>query len=1057
MTSRLLAILPGLRRGLLALGLLLAPAVFAADKNATTTFDVPAGDAVVTLKQFAEQSGQAVFYMVDAVRGVKTNAVKGSLAPREALEQLLAGSKLHAVADEKTGALSVTANGKNGPRAAQTESDRPGQKLEVEDGVVKMGEFEVLGSRSMNMDIRRTRNDVQPYVVLDRMQIEKSQATDIKDFLRTRLTMANVPVMNVTTNINLRGLGTNQTLILIDGRRVPGFTLGATPPGRSQADLNGIPLAMVERIEILPSTASGIYGGEATGGVINIVMRKDYSGAVLTTNYLNSFDTDSAQYRADFAWSASLHGGATHVTLTVSYADGNNLVVGDRNLVQRARELAFKNNPAVFTGTSIPPRGYTTNIRSQTGANLVLKSQYGGTALNSPITSVPVGYTGIASDNAAALVANAGRYNLALPDDIFGLRSITASAPREFSLGLSLRQSITPWLEGYLDWTRNESRSVTNASAPATTSTLAATAPNNPFTTAVNVSFPVVGFAGDIYYEPIRSRVTGGVVVKLPGDWTAGLDYTWGRSATTDYNNFPLVGDPDGTGPGISYATALSTGVLDVMRDLNAQPLDLSPYYLPDRFQKNNAGRTTQSATARASGPVVSLPAGAVVVSASAEWNEEQGGDIVYANRNSTTPGFTYQWAPEYRSTNRSAYVETRVPLLAPLADKPKQARLELQLAGRYDAARYRTWETSVLTTIPSPSGPFPAITFLTRNFHATSWTGGLRYQPGAGLTLRASTGTGFLAPSLTALSNSQVTNNVTLTVVDPKRGGIPQTYTGVTRYATGGNPNLRPEDSRSVSAGLIYEPRLWPGLRISVDYTKITKTNEITALTTDQLFAVEDLFPGEIVRAPLTPADQALGYTGGVVTAFSIARAQNIARKVVEAVDFQLDYTRQTPLGEFQVSTVATTNLAFESKILPTTPRIDAVGYANGPMKWRANFGLDWSRGRWFAGWNVIYYAPLRLNNSTDTAATIASTVLTQGSDHFPGQVFHEARVGYQFGPGGEGWRRLFSNLRIRVGVQNIFDRELALRAGTGANFGYQTIEDSRQRRYSLNLQKQF
>src|SRR5262249_47516946 len=135
-------------------------------------------------------------------------------------------------------------------------------------------EILVKGSKNLNMDIQRTANDPQPWVVFDREEIQQSGAAEIQEFLKTRLTMdtnqqsanqspANIPG-NVST-IKRGGLGSSQTLVLVDGRRVPTLIAanGTTP---SQADLNGIALAAVERIEVLPSTASGIYGGGATGG-----------------------------------------------------------------------------------------------------------------------------------------------------------------------------------------------------------------------------------------------------------------------------------------------------------------------------------------------------------------------------------------------------------------------------------------------------------------------------------------------------------------------------------------------------------------------------------------------------------------------------------------------------------------------------------------------------------------------------------------------------------------------------------------------------------------------
>src|SRR5690606_21287995 len=111
--------------------------------------------------------------------------------------------------------------------------------------------------------------------VFDRHTIERSLATSVSDFLKSNLTMSSGPsllsqspteVAGSASRIRLRGLSAEQTLVLIDGRRTASYAVAGDTP---QPDINGIPLAAIERIEVLPTSAAGIYGGGATGGVIN--------------------------------------------------------------------------------------------------------------------------------------------------------------------------------------------------------------------------------------------------------------------------------------------------------------------------------------------------------------------------------------------------------------------------------------------------------------------------------------------------------------------------------------------------------------------------------------------------------------------------------------------------------------------------------------------------------------------------------------------------------------------------------------------------------------------
>lgn len=1042
----------------------------AASPDAKKEFNIAADQPTAMLKQFTAQSGEQLLYSVEQLAEVKFAAVQGSFTPREALDRMVAGTPLRVAVDAKNGALSlVRAAGPNAPsrpadRAAAGAAEEAGAK--IADGKVHLGTFEVFGSKLINLDVPRTRDDVQPYVVFSHEQLTKSQASNLQDFFRTRLPMATwVGQLSfsggsaLNSTVNLRGLGFNQTLILVDGRRLPAFSVGGAL-SMQPADPNGIPLEMIERIEVLPSTASGIHGGGATGGVINIITRKDFSGATLTTSYVNTFDSDTARRRVDLNASTSLRGGATVLTFTASRQDANRLLVRDRDFASRARQLAFANNPALFTAATTPPRGYTTNIRSQTGANLVLKPQYGGTALGSPFTSVPVGYGGITSDNAAALVANAGRYNLGLPDDLSGLQGsqITPASPVS-SIGLALRQRITPWLEGYADFLRTINDTQTATTSFPGTATLAATAPNNPFTTAINVAFPTAGpqLYLDTHIIQLTSRVTGGLVAKLPGQWQAGLDYTWGRSVNAFRSNAALLGDPDGpTGSGISYATAVATGVLDVMRDLNARGLDFGPYLMPGTDYDNVGASVSRSLTARASGPVIKVPAGDVVLSTSAELLKANTEPSVVTNVGTFTPVPSYSFTPNVESTNRSAYAEARVPLLAAAKSGAGQPRLEVQIAGRYDEAEVRTPASSALVSINSPTDPYPTVAYLTKKFNASTHTVGLRYAPIPDLTLRASAGTGFLAPDMVQLSPGGTLSNRSFpNLIDPKRSGVLATI-GPMDLLSGGNPDLRPEESESYSGGVILTPRFLPGFRLSVDYTRIEKTDEITSLSLQQQLDFEDLVPGAIVRAPLTPADQALGYTGGVITQMSL-RSVNFARREVEAFDVQADYTRKTTIGEIRAYVVATKNTRFAGRVVPSAPLLDEVGYAGSPLEWRGNAGLDWNRGRWSAGWNTQYYSEQSLYRITDTAASRAATLLTQGYDTFAAQFYHDAQVSYEFGRDADGWRRMLSNLKITVGLQNVFNREPPLQAGNVTRSGFQNIEDPRLRRYSLTLRKRF
>src|SRR5690606_21977469 len=214
-------------------------------------------------------------------------AVNGALAPAAALARLLANS---GVTSERVNARTFVLKEAQLPtrgdeRPVQTQERRSGGER-LDDTPKALAAVLVKGSRSLNADIERSENDIQPYAVFAREDIERSMAVNIEEFLGTRLPMnqtrgtasRNEPgnAAGNRSKFDLRGLGPGQTLILVNGRRAPGVSLARTSSNLDQADLNGIPISAVQRIEVLPATASGIYGGGATGGVINVVLRKDY-------------------------------------------------------------------------------------------------------------------------------------------------------------------------------------------------------------------------------------------------------------------------------------------------------------------------------------------------------------------------------------------------------------------------------------------------------------------------------------------------------------------------------------------------------------------------------------------------------------------------------------------------------------------------------------------------------------------------------------------------------------------------------------------------------------
>ena len=230
---------------------------------------INAGPLSSSLRALQRQTGIELLYDRELVANAEAPGVQGKLVAEEALRQLVTETSL-TVRRTESGAWIIERP--DTPPLAQQDAE--------------VSEIVIIGLRTQNADIRRTENDVQPYVVATKKEIVDSHRDDIDQYFRSRVTSDTAVVPPSLTGqaltqsaFDLRGLGTDNTLVLVDGRRMPGFPLPAF--GFGQSDLNGIPIHAIERIEVLTGSAGGIYGFGALGGVINVVLDRESTGADL--------------------------------------------------------------------------------------------------------------------------------------------------------------------------------------------------------------------------------------------------------------------------------------------------------------------------------------------------------------------------------------------------------------------------------------------------------------------------------------------------------------------------------------------------------------------------------------------------------------------------------------------------------------------------------------------------------------------------------------------------------------------------------------------------------
>lgn len=991
------------------------------------SFNVPSQEAVRAIPEFARQAGIQIIAPSAQLRGVRTPTVQGDLDTRAALAILLRGTGLEIATDN--GSVIVL-------RRSAGRQDR-GSDARAEE-IFSLPEVLVEASGSLNADIRRTENDIQPYVVFGREEIQGSQATNLEDFLNSRLPMnasrgtasRNQPAGDGgnRSSFNLRGLGTSQTLILVNGRRAPGVSTLATGD-LAQPDINGIPISAIERIEVLPATASGIYGGGATGGVINIILRKDFQGGEVRVAYDNTFDTDSARRRFDLSWGGSFNEGRTEVMLSASATDGNDLLVGDRDFAWSSRQAFARNAPDLANDPFVFISGAQTNISSMDGTNLVLRD---GTPFNSMIASVPGGYNG--GDGGQGLLAGAGVRNFDIPNDFTGRLQGLSAVPETQAYNVTVRHEFSDVLDGYVDFGATRNKGVTRWSGLSNSAFLAPEDPGNPFNNYILVTYPLTDVLSPSVSTSETVRTNAGAILALPTAWRASLDVNLSRSTNTTRQL---------SAPYDRWAVnaAMADGSLNPFVDLSASPLDFTPYQGPDPVAAYGPAVTTLSEyTLRLGGPAARLPGGDLGLSMLASYREEEAESTL--GESISSEGYIFY--PSRDQQVGSLYLEATAPVIGAAQNIAGVRSLDLQFSARYDHYTTRSVPITRLE-IPDVDSPRPPYSYSTSEFDSTSFTAGVRYVPFDDLVVRASYGTGFLPPSLAQIASFEYEG--IFYVADPRRSG---TYdlTDIVPVVSGGSSDLRPEQSESTSVGLIYTPRFLNGLRASIDYVRIEKTDEIVSLPIDILLQYEDQIPGRITRGERLPTDP--DDYAGVITAVDTTLI-NIASSSVEAVDIQLDYDFDLgSRGNLTVYALASVQTSFEQQVIPGGPSVDRVGFSDGPLRWRGNLGAEWRRGSLSLAASAQYYDGYKIYGSADPDYLISYTTLVQGGNDIPSQMYVDISSRYEFSGNLEG-------LGVSVGVRNLFNESPPVIAGYEASGGYSTYGDPRLRTYSISLSKRF
>lgn len=958
------------------------------------------------------------------------------------------------------------------------------------DGVVELDPYAVTGTKQKpfegtNVDIPRTINDPQAYYILDSKAIDQSGATNVEDFLKQRLTMntnvlsnsqatvsgsgnalsANQNASNISA-VNLRGLGVNNTLILINGKKISGTpvtgSLGAISGRRpGQFDLNGIPLGAIDRIEVLPASASGIYGANALGGVVNIVMKNKFNGGEIRLNYENTFSSDAPIRSLAVSYGRGSKGGRTQIMMSARVEDALPLQLQDRReFVDRGLKAILTNLPVFLNSTTFPFRGASTNIQGlpvtvagvTTFTPLVLK---GGIPLNASITHIPDGITSTTPVTAlnAALLANAGSWDLNLPRTSatpIGLLLPLAVNSRVKSAVFSVRQKVFADTEITGDIFYGENRAVnriTPLGSPGqiTVPTAAAT---NPFTASVRVSAPYDITSPNTNVSESASASVG-FVSKLPKEWTLQGDFTWSRNRVqNDYSQMDTT----------AMAADILSGALNPFVDPFAAHPNLRQYLTPTHQELESDVRDY---AIRGSGPLLEILERKPSLTAGIEHREQR--------RPSSISTITYPISTlesnyteifaDKQETN-SGYGELSIPLWNG-ARRAWVEEIVLQLAGRWDWADVNSGtvgKTVNYNLTPSDvtfygatlnNAPLKSRT----DYAAHNYTTALKYKVSPWLTLRGSYSTAFTPPPPEQLVPNPLPDASLSSVTDPKNGNAAVQV----QTQSGGNPGLRPQSSKNWNAGFIFEPQFpaLRGTRIGAEFYKIQQFDAISTLSPQLLVNNETLFGDRITRN-----------ASGTIVLVNTS-ALNLFKLETEGIDLSASFGRLTSLGSINCSLLGSIMLHAKTQYSLTLPSYDAVGFPaeGGATKVKGNGVLSWAKGPYGVGLVVRYYSSYKQQGAAGSpnsqrlanGAVFGQQVLAQGSDTIPSQHYEDVSFTYTAKNGAPlplvGG--MLKDMTIRLGVKNVLNRKGPL----DVSYPYYSspYADLRLRSYWIGLTREF
>jgi outer membrane receptor protein involved in Fe transport len=889
-----------------------------------------------------------------------------------------------------------------------------------------------------NLDLPRSENDALPYTIYDRRQIMRSGVVTLNEYMQRELLDGNAGTLppeqngnaqtfvSSSSNLALRGYTTQETVILVNGRRLPQILTvnqGAIPP-----DVNFIPLSLVERIEVLPASASALYSGNPVGGVINIVLRPgaDARSTEVTTTYTNGFKNDAPESSASLVHSESFLGGALRLRFSANFTKAEPPSEAQLRYHQVYDSENLPLDQAVYRATP--------NIRSAD-----LSPLFGPGS--SPVTSVAPG-----ADGQGGIAAFDGRQGVR-DFDFYNTPGGYSSSLDSVNYGYGREQTRSayygsvvydafPWLQLGFDGTYSHMQIDRGFDLFRGDLTLAANSPYNPFHQDIDISLNETAPAlGENYSEAHLDfgYAVIGALVKFPADWRGSIDAQFGKNIT----RYRGVADVDQK----RWQRLVDQGIYNPLRDTQTSP---PPKEFYDQVLEYEGGRNqfvtlgnfdTIDVAARATNESLKLPTGVSTINVGADYRRDHldsfVNQVVYGDGSPAQSPVMWQGRTLQQY---SVFGEFQAPLLSQRWLPSWLHKVETDSAVRYLGSASSN-ETNVAPTF------------------------GLKIDFAGGFSLRGSVTTTNRFPS--PVMSSQVGNVDILDnqivpqvlIVDPLRvdaNGKNSQYSVIPKTVI--DPHLRPEAAVTQTGGIVYQKGRDQRLRVSVDFVDTHKVNELYYLDAPTVVALENIFPDRVIRLPKGADDT---QKAGVISTVLVGET-NLAWRHSQnwniSFDYAMDHLWSGTLEVYQRSILFTTydRQATPSSSLHPGGVVDELNSPDDPsldlLRYRSNFGVAWYKPIFGIGLDGHYYSSRKLDSGDASL---------QGSDHIDSYWQFDAYV--QTDLTHWLWQHARFGLTAQLRVNNFLNSAFPRYDAESTGSGVEPYGDWRGRVYSVSCTATF